>query len=143
MTTMTPRQRPSTRRWACRTCGCTEARACPGGCAWVGYKLCSECASLDDLARARALGDAALWPVQPTGSRTLQQLADDFQVNKETLRSRLWNAGILLDETWQDGRQARGLYYAEKVAKARQLMDKEPVRGGRGRPVQAKRKGVK
>lgn len=27
----------------CRVCGCSEARACPGGCVWVGPDLCSRC----------------------------------------------------------------------------------------------------
>lgn len=29
----------------CRVCGCTDLRACPGGCAWVAHDLCSACAS--------------------------------------------------------------------------------------------------
>ncbi|MFA7331074.1 MAG: hypothetical protein WC326_08380 [Candidatus Delongbacteria bacterium] len=29
---------------ACRVCGCTEDRACPGGCWWVEPDLCSACA---------------------------------------------------------------------------------------------------
>lgn len=34
---------------ACRECGCTDERACPGGCWWVpddqhGGYLCSSCA---------------------------------------------------------------------------------------------------
>lgn len=28
----------------CRVCGCTEDRACPGGCSWVEKDLCSACA---------------------------------------------------------------------------------------------------
>ena len=28
----------------CRSCGCTDARACPGGCYWVEPDLCSACA---------------------------------------------------------------------------------------------------
>lgn len=27
----------------CKTCGCTDSRACPGGCYWVGVGLCSRC----------------------------------------------------------------------------------------------------
>jgi hypothetical protein len=27
----------------CRKCGCTEDRACPGGCSWVAPNLCSKC----------------------------------------------------------------------------------------------------
>lgn len=27
----------------CRVCGCTENRACPGGCWWVEQELCSRC----------------------------------------------------------------------------------------------------
>ena len=29
---------------ACRVCGCTDDRACPGGCWWVDTDLCSSCA---------------------------------------------------------------------------------------------------
>lgn len=29
---------------ACRGCGCTGDRACPGGCYWVEPDLCSSCA---------------------------------------------------------------------------------------------------
>ena len=28
---------------ACRVCGCTWERACPGGCYWAEYDLCSAC----------------------------------------------------------------------------------------------------
>jgi monomeric isocitrate dehydrogenase len=27
----------------CRICGCTAEQACPGGCYWVNYDLCSKC----------------------------------------------------------------------------------------------------
>jgi hypothetical protein len=30
---------------ACRGCGCTTDRACPGGCRWVQPDLCSACAA--------------------------------------------------------------------------------------------------
>ncbi|MBE3130604.1 MAG: hypothetical protein IMZ54_07790 [Acidobacteria bacterium] len=30
----------------CRSCGCTEARACPGGCYWFEPDLCSRCAGV-------------------------------------------------------------------------------------------------
>lgn len=29
----------------CRGCGCTDTRACPGGCEWVAEGWCSACAS--------------------------------------------------------------------------------------------------
>lgn len=36
----------------CRSCGCTDEQACPGGCWWVDDDLCSTChrgqPSLDD-----------------------------------------------------------------------------------------------
>jgi hypothetical protein len=28
----------------CRVCGCTDERACPGGCVWAEPNLCSRCA---------------------------------------------------------------------------------------------------
>jgi hypothetical protein len=30
----------------CRACGCTEAKACPGGCYWFEPDLCSRCAGM-------------------------------------------------------------------------------------------------
>jgi hypothetical protein len=33
------------RQGYCRMCGCTDDRACAGGCSWVVYGLCSSCAS--------------------------------------------------------------------------------------------------
>lgn len=31
----------------CRVCGCTDDRACPGGCYWVETDLCSACAGME------------------------------------------------------------------------------------------------
>lgn len=28
---------------ACSKCGCTDRRACQGGCFWIGPNLCSAC----------------------------------------------------------------------------------------------------
>lgn len=38
---------------ACRRCGCTEARACPGGCAWMPKlkDVCTACATPAELKR--------------------------------------------------------------------------------------------
>jgi hypothetical protein len=33
-----------TPRGMCRVCGCTDERACPGGCIWAEPNLCSRCA---------------------------------------------------------------------------------------------------
>lgn len=44
--TRRPRQKPpqpQPRRNKCRICGCTNARACPGGCHWIENDLCSRC----------------------------------------------------------------------------------------------------
>jgi hypothetical protein len=30
---------------SCRVCGCTDYQACPSGCWWVEFDLCSACAS--------------------------------------------------------------------------------------------------
>jgi hypothetical protein len=35
---------PTASKDQCRHCGCTDDRACPGGCCWVGPNLCSRCA---------------------------------------------------------------------------------------------------
>jgi hypothetical protein len=39
------RLRPQVR--TCRACGCTDSRACPGGCHWVAPDLCSACEGKD------------------------------------------------------------------------------------------------
>lgn len=31
------------RERTCMVCGCTQDRACPGGCSWVEWDLCSAC----------------------------------------------------------------------------------------------------
>lgn len=33
----------SARAGVCRKCGCTDDKACPGGCSWVEPDLCSAC----------------------------------------------------------------------------------------------------
>lgn len=40
----------------CRECGCDQLHACPGGCSWVEYDLCSACAdkSICDIDRMAA-----------------------------------------------------------------------------------------
>ena len=37
---------------ACRICGCTDDRACPGGCSWISREppLCSSCVGAEDFA---------------------------------------------------------------------------------------------
>ena len=37
------REAPDTSARRCRKCGCTDDRACPGGCWWVAEDLCSSC----------------------------------------------------------------------------------------------------
>jgi hypothetical protein len=42
---------------ACRACGCTEFRACAGGCGWLpGTDLCTRCALAQAPAELRAGG---------------------------------------------------------------------------------------
>lgn len=43
-------RRPHAALRACRSCGCTDARACPGGCWWVEADLCSTCQDTGDRA---------------------------------------------------------------------------------------------
>lgn len=40
-----PARKEATPELACGTCGCTEDRACPGGCAWYSTDppLCTKC----------------------------------------------------------------------------------------------------
>lgn len=33
----------------CRSCGCTDERACPEGCFWIQSDLCSSCVDQEDL----------------------------------------------------------------------------------------------
>lgn len=36
----------------CRTCGCTDDHACPGGCAWAEPGLCTECVGFEPVDQA-------------------------------------------------------------------------------------------
>jgi len=47
------------RQWKCIGCGCTNERACPGGCSWVAKNKCSGCFDVDGtpLATGSPLGD--------------------------------------------------------------------------------------
>lgn len=51
----------------CRSCGCTDDRACPGGCFWVEADLCSACAELTeaDIADAELEPEEIACPASP------------------------------------------------------------------------------
>ena len=54
---------------ACRVCGCTDDRACDGGCSWAEADLCSRCAPAAASDRAaQALGAALARHVAHGGS---------------------------------------------------------------------------
>jgi hypothetical protein len=64
----------------CRVCGCTEAKACPGGCSWTekpdkkGLGLCSVCAKkTGNRSHAR----------NPKGEKALADLAHTLHPKKE------------------------------------------------------------
>ncbi len=50
--------KPSKRK--CRGCGCTEASACPGGCAWLAPAWCDVCQMVEELNATVAKLPAAL-----------------------------------------------------------------------------------
>lgn len=45
----------------CRICGCTDDKACPGGCYWVGRDLCSKCEEIISLKKAIKLLKASVF----------------------------------------------------------------------------------
>ena len=66
----------------CRFCGCTDARACPGGCAWVEPDLCTACVQDALLLLVRSSLDlpefmAALRKEVESGPRFQRRLAGD------------------------------------------------------------------
>jgi hypothetical protein len=61
--------RPSNGQMACVACGCTDDRACPGGCSWVSRSppLCSACVPLEALeveTRPSLTGREALYGIE-------------------------------------------------------------------------------
>ncbi len=54
------KERKKTRRHPCRVCGCTDAKACVGGCYWVEDDLCSQCVQpkVTDKRRVGANGES-------------------------------------------------------------------------------------
>jgi hypothetical protein len=58
----------------CRECGCTDARACPGGCFWVLDDLCSACALSAMAQKVHALEpEAQEWLLE-----RVSQIAEDL-----------------------------------------------------------------
>lgn len=43
--------------WECRECGCTQARACEGGCGWKEPKLCDRHELVEDATAPLSMGD--------------------------------------------------------------------------------------
>jgi len=98
---------------ACRSCGCTDARACPGGCTWVAPDLCSSCAFTPspEAVRAwtpaeRAILERALAVIRAGGTLQLSLARDVHRA--------LVLDPHLADESWRWAEQA-GLDVAEKV----------------------------
>lgn len=129
--------RPLTKRWICSECGCTEARACEGGCYWSAFRVCSECASPLQIQRYRKLGSEALWPVQPEHTVTLAQLAVKLKVNASSLRVRILQAGIKADGTWYDGHFSCNIFKESTAERIAAALERLPLHTGRGRPPKA------
>jgi hypothetical protein len=49
--------KPVLQKRACRVCGCTDDRACPGGCTWIATDLCSRCTTDTEMTRLFHVGD--------------------------------------------------------------------------------------
>lgn len=59
--TVLDRRRDKTR--SCRVCGCTDDRACPGGCLWADEDLCSACVGVPRQSGLQSGGDFVLGEV--------------------------------------------------------------------------------
>lgn len=79
--------RHDTPRWlgvdmarACRYCGCTDDRACRGGCSWTGAHLCSACTpDVEETIGALCLvGDTGHISDEQVAGWTADQRADAF-----------------------------------------------------------------
>jgi hypothetical protein len=53
---------------ACRACGCTDDRACPGGCSWVERDLCSACVPYETVRMLARCEHPATVPVRLVGA---------------------------------------------------------------------------
>ncbi|PKN06634.1 MAG: hypothetical protein CVU73_15830 [Deltaproteobacteria bacterium HGW-Deltaproteobacteria-8] len=85
----------------CRKCGCTETRACPGGCWWVEPDLCSACAPKTSKAKApRAKRQAKPAPVVEPVITTAPVQAPEAQLADP----RLVKLASALRELTADGR---------------------------------------
>ncbi len=63
----------------CRVCGCTDAKACPGGCSWVAEDLCSSCVPAtytpEELAAGLSLLLKGDFVLKLTGTQAFQLVA--------------------------------------------------------------------
>lgn len=124
---------PRTNRWACSQCGCTQGRACAGGCFWAAYKKCSKCATSLELKRVIELGPAALWPARAHGHLTLAEIAAAQGVNKKSLRVRIWNSGkTVADGRWLESKVWVDTFSPAAVKKIKAILAADPIHAGRG-----------
>lgn len=68
--------------YVCQVCGCTNERACPGGCYWVAHDKCSACFDGDGLPYAVGAEEGGLFgieacPASPTPAPHLPLFADE------------------------------------------------------------------
>jgi len=63
-------------RGACVLCGCSDERACPGGCAWASREICTACAG-----RLRAI----LAPPRRFQRQVLERIACEQNANLLTV----------------------------------------------------------
>ena len=87
---------------SCRGCGCTDERACPGGCSWVTPNLCSACSFQISSKAAQDLLDQPM--VHPVWARV-----DAIQLTvylELTITELLSESPALIEQVWA---MARGL----------------------------------
>ncbi|GAA3172244.1 hypothetical protein [Nonomuraea salmonea] len=89
-----PEEMPELSVWdppACRVCGCTDERACPGGCAWVSdpfvlSDLCSACWERSGGYVGDVLVDVKLAPPGTTPAGGEHSYADTIRMIDEVMR---------------------------------------------------------
>jgi len=94
----------------CKFCGCTDTRACPGGCSWTRPEVCSQCADVAIAAYAPLdVRYTMLVPYRPRGLK-LDKEIQEVEYQRSGKIGFIPSPGMLIDCGDGDLRKAEEVY---------------------------------
>lgn len=128
---------PGSTNWVCRRCGCTQERACRGGCCWIGPRLCSACGTDKELVHWEFIDIGAMNSVmlpEDLVGMTLAEIAADCKVKLSTLGVKIWEKHWQPEELVQIRGHKVGIWNRSQVQQIREMLLDKPIRSRPGNP---------